>query len=72
MWLVEAEGDTYNFTYLVNAPEDADPMMVACSAYAQHGILHREGRVPELLGPIHMARWMAVVEYTEETTDALA
>jgi len=71
VWLVEAEGETYNFTYLVDAPEDATPMSVACCAYAQHGILHREGKVPELLGPIHIARWMAVVTF-EEDTDAVA
>jgi hypothetical protein len=72
MWLVEAEGETCVFTYLVDAPEDATPMAVACCAYAQHGILYREEKVPELLGPIHIARWMAVVAYDEETTDAVA
>lgn len=73
MWVVEAEGDTYNYTYLVDAPEDASPMAVACCAYAQHGTLYREEKVPELLGPIHIARWQETVPFTEEdTSDAVA
>jgi len=63
MWVVEAEGEVNEYTYLVDAPEDADPMTVACCAYAQHGILYRKSQVQELLGPIHVARWQEVVEW---------
>lgn len=73
MWVVEAEGDQNTYTYLVDAPEDATPMDVACSAYAQHGMLYRAGRVPELLGPFHVARWQDVVPYADqEATNVVA
>lgn len=66
MWVVEANGEESTYTYLVDAPEDAAPMAVACCAYAQHGTLHRDGLVPELLGPIHQAYWMEPTPFVEE------
>lgn len=67
MWVVEAVGEDSEgtFTYLVDAPQDATPMAVACCAYAKHGQLHAVGLVPELLGPIHQAFWQEVTQYEE-------
>jgi len=66
MWVVEAQAESGNgtYTYLVDAPQDADPMQVACCAYAQHGILFfDEGAVAEKLGPIHQAYWQEVTTW---------
>jgi hypothetical protein len=65
MWVVEANGEESTYTYLVDAPEEADPMSVACCAYAQHGQLHKSGRVPELLGPLHVARWQEAIKWEQ-------
>jgi hypothetical protein len=63
MWIVEATGEDTGkiFTYQVNAPETTSEMTVACSAYAAHGSLYNQGKVPELLGPEHVTYWKEVV-----------
>jgi hypothetical protein len=66
MWCVDAlsEDGSGTYTYLVNAPQDADEESVAVCAYAQHGILHREGLVEHLLGETWFAFWKEAVEWT--------
>lgn len=68
MWVVEAIGEDSDgtYTYLVDAPEDASPMSVACCAYAQHGQLKAQDLVAEWLGPIHTAYWQEVTEWEAE------
>lgn len=65
MWVVDAQadGDAGTYTYLVDAPEDANEESVACCAYAKHGQLHREGLVDRLLGPVWFAYWQETVEW---------
>ena len=65
MWVVEAVGEdgAGTYTYLVDAPEDAEPRDVACCAYSQHGQLKTDGMVSEWLGPIHQAYWQEVTQW---------
>lgn len=68
MWVVEAvavDGVGY-YTYLVDAPEDADENSVATCAYAKHGMLYRDGKVDQYLGPSWMAFWQQTVDYDAE------
>ncbi len=66
VWVVEANGDESTYTYLVDAPETASEVDVACCAYAQHGTLYGWGRVPEFLGPDYVAYWLDPTPYVEE------
>jgi hypothetical protein len=65
MWVVEAIGEETGstFTYLVDAPMEADSVSVACCAYAKHGQLHSEYLVTELLGEQYVAYWQEEVEW---------
>jgi hypothetical protein len=66
MWVVEAEDRKGEgvYTYLVDAPEDADRETVLVCAYAKHGVLHAEGDVPTLLGPKSQAFWQEVTPWS--------
>lgn len=65
MWCVDAwsECESGVYTYLVDAPQDADEESVAVCAYAKHGELLRQGLVEFPLGETYYAFWKEAVEY---------
>lgn len=68
MWVVEAEDRKKEgiYTYLVDAPIDADEQKVLLAAYAKHGQLYAMGEVPALLGLESQAFWQEVTEWVSD------
>lgn len=67
MWCVDAwsEDESGVYTYLVDAPQDADEESVAVCAYAKHGELLRAKLVAHALGETWFAFWKEALEYAE-------
>lgn len=67
MWVVNALAESgASYTYLVDAPMEADPESVACCAYARHGQLKVKGLVPEYLTGLHGAYWQEVTQWVKD------
>jgi hypothetical protein len=70
MWGVDAGSECGSgvYTYLVDAPKDADEESVAVSAYAKHGQLLRDHMVEYPLGEVWAAFWRDTVTWNGSPT----